>query len=156
MSKKNKKKEPERGEVFGEGKDLTKMSPRSPRERVAGFVVLARMIDKCRAELWGDSGEYKFGCGLDQKLLAFKGVYVDALRSLVAQGKTDKEIGEWFLKKGVSKSEEQIKEWSDRCEGNNYSSDPEKKKWLESENERLGLSKDATLFDMLDADDRLM
>jgi hypothetical protein len=34
-------------------KDLTKEYPRSPRDTLAGYVIAARMLDKCRAVLAG-------------------------------------------------------------------------------------------------------
>jgi hypothetical protein len=55
-------------------KDLTKEPPRSPRLRFGGYSILARMIDKGRAELHGTAGEYHYNCGLDQMLFGFKGV----------------------------------------------------------------------------------
>ena len=41
-------------------KDLTKEYPRSPRETLGGYVILARCIDKCRAFLLGQNGEYNY------------------------------------------------------------------------------------------------
>ncbi len=37
-------------------KDLTKEAPRSPYERINGFAILARTIDKCRAVLSNVNG----------------------------------------------------------------------------------------------------
>lgn len=34
------------------GKDLTKEAPRSANDRIGGFAIIARTIDKCRAMLW--------------------------------------------------------------------------------------------------------
>jgi hypothetical protein len=44
--------------------------------------------------------------------------------------------------------------WNKEVTSNNYSKYGDKKKWLEGENLRLGLDKDGTLFDFLDADDK--
>ena len=41
-------------------KDLTKEPPRSPRALLAGQVILARSVDKCRSVLLGLNGEYGF------------------------------------------------------------------------------------------------
>ena len=38
-------------------KDLNKDYPRSPREMLAGYVIAARILDKCRAVLAGTAGE---------------------------------------------------------------------------------------------------
>ncbi|MBI5777374.1 MAG: DUF5069 domain-containing protein, partial [Nitrospirae bacterium] len=42
--------------------DLRKNYPRSPREKLAGYVHLPRMIDKCRASLAGTEGDYIYPC----------------------------------------------------------------------------------------------
>ncbi len=49
-------------------KDLTKEYPRSPRETLAGYVIAARMLDKCRAAISGTLGEYHFDCPLDHPI----------------------------------------------------------------------------------------
>jgi hypothetical protein len=38
--------------------DPTQRPPRSPRVRLGGYVILARILDKGRAELAGTAGEY--------------------------------------------------------------------------------------------------
>ena len=137
------------------GKDLTKEAPRSPSERLGGFVILARAIDKCRATLWGNVGEYNFNCPLDNYLFSFKGIKGDDLKKFVETAATDIEVVEWVKKNGTPKTEAEISVWSDTVSKDNYNTnpDPENKPWLEGENKRLGLPKDGTLFDMLDADD---
>ena len=55
------------------GKDLTKEPPRSPRIRVGGYAILGRTLDKCRALIAGNIGEYHFDCPLDNMLFGFKG-----------------------------------------------------------------------------------
>ena len=137
-----------------EGKDLTKEAPRSPHTRLGGFVILARTIDKCRATLVGKVGEYHFDCPLDKGLFGFKGIKGDDFKKFVATGATDAEITEWVKQNGVAKTDTEIAEWSKKCEAENYSGKPDKQGWLEGENVRLGLPKDSTLFDMLDADDK--
>ena len=46
--------------------------PRSPRETLAGYVLAARALDKCRADLVGWEGEYHSNCPLHQTWLARK------------------------------------------------------------------------------------
>ncbi|MGD1089888.1 MAG: DUF5069 domain-containing protein, partial [Verrucomicrobiota bacterium] len=55
-------------------KDLTKEYPRSPRVTLAGYVIAARMLDKCRAAISGTLGEYHFDCPLDRYFLQFAGI----------------------------------------------------------------------------------
>lgn len=76
--------------------DLTQHAPRSPRVRLGGYVILPRMLDKCRASLRGKSGDYEFGCSLDRYFLEFVGVEAEALRAEVAKGKGDGEILAWI------------------------------------------------------------
>lgn len=146
------KKEKTTEKIFG--KDLTKEAPRSPHMRLGGFVILARTIDKCRANINGTVGEYHFDCPLDKTLFNFKGIIGEDFKKFVATGASDEEIVEWLKKNGTMKTDAEIKAWSKKAEEDNYSDKSEKKPWLEGENKRLGLSKDGTLFDYLDADDK--
>jgi len=60
-------------------RDLRKTPPRSPRERLGGFVIAARMLDKARADLLGINGEYNFyPCGLGAYFWKFTGL--DAMK----------------------------------------------------------------------------
>lgn len=137
------------------GKDLTKEAPRSPYEKIAGFVILARTIDKCRADLWGNKGEYHFNCPLDNMLFSFKGLKGEDFKAFVASGATDEHIGEWVKSHGIPKTDAEIASWGDLVSTDNYASKPpEKKAWLEGENIRVGLDKDSSLFAFLDADDK--
>lgn len=76
--------------------DLTQHAPRSPRVRLGGFVILPRMLDKCRATLKGKVGDYEYGCSLDQAFLGFVGIEADALKAEVAKGKGDGELLAWI------------------------------------------------------------
>jgi hypothetical protein len=79
-------------------KDLTKDFPRSPRELLAGYVIAARAVDKCRAVLAGTGGEYHSGCPVDAMFLDFAGISYDTFREFVATGATDAEIADWIQK----------------------------------------------------------
>ncbi len=46
--------------------DLTQRPPRSPRQRLGGYAILPRMLDKGRATIAGKQGEYHFNCPLDR------------------------------------------------------------------------------------------
>jgi hypothetical protein len=135
-------------------KDLTKEPPRSPRVRFGGFVILGRTIDKCRALLFGKIGEYDFDCELDRRLFEWKGITGDELKKYVAEGHSDDEIVEWVKKNGIAKSDAEIAAWSDAMDIFYYEGDQEGIEWLQKQRDRLGLSKNATLFDYLDADDK--
>jgi hypothetical protein len=135
-------------------RDLTKQSPRSPRHRLGDYALLARMIDKARADLAGKAGEYHFACPLDQMLCAFKGVTTDEVKKLIASGATDEQALAWFKDHGTPKTAEEIKAWSAAVEGHRLYDDPEKKDWFVGECAKLGIKPEtSTLVDYLEADD---
>ena len=75
--------------------NLTQRPPRSPRVRLGGYVVLARILDKGRAELAGTSGEFKYNNPGDYHWFRFTGITPEALKAELATGKGDGEILEW-------------------------------------------------------------
>jgi hypothetical protein len=137
-------------------KDLTKVAPRSAYERIGGFAIIARTIDKCRATLEGKNGEYHFDCPLDNVLFSFKGIKGDVFKAYVAEGHSDEEIASWLKIVGTPRTDAEIKAWSDAFKTDfSYSTDPNKKDWFIGECKRLGLDPmKTTLFDYLDVDDK--
>src|SRR5262245_18119013 len=85
---------------------FTKQSPRSPRVRLGGYVLLRRMLDIGRATIAGKNGEYNYGCPLDKCFLEFTGIDPDVLRKELAAGKSDREILAWIEKHAVNKHTE--------------------------------------------------
>jgi hypothetical protein len=135
-------------------KNLTQEPPRSPRTRLGGYALAARMADKGRATLHGVAGEYHFACPLDQMLFSFKGVQADDVKSLLAAGATDEQLVDWLNSHGTQKTAEEIKEWGAGVEAFRPYEDPERKEWFAGECVKLGLRPEsATLFDYLEADD---
>src|SRR5688500_17426724 len=98
-------------------KDLSQEPPRSPRVRVGGYAILARMADKGRAFLNGTAGDYRFDCPMDNILFSFKGVKGDDVRPLLESGASDEEIAAWLDSHGTAKTKEEVKAWSDSMEG---------------------------------------
>lgn len=139
---------------MNQAKDLTKEAPVSPRERIAGFALLPRTIDKCRATIIGKNGEYHYNCPFDKRMLAWKDVNADELKAYVAEGHTNDEIASWFKTHGSPKTDAEIKAWSDDLMIYDMSENKDKAAWLQGENEKLGIPKKASLVDMLEADDK--
>jgi hypothetical protein len=136
------------------GKDLTKESPRSPRIRVGGYAILGRSIDKCRALVGGNIGEYHFDCPLDNTLFGFKGVKGDDFKAQIENGASDGQILDWLNRNGEKKTPAEIKHWSDEVTVDNPSNNPEKRDWFVEQLKPLGLDpKTTTLFDWLEKDD---
>ena len=137
-------------------KDLTKEAPRSPRNRIGDYAVMARMIDKGRATINGTVGEYHFACPLDQMLFTYKGVQADDVKAVLASGASDDEILSWFNQHGAPMNAAETKAWSDGVEGYSPYDDPEKKEWFAGECKALGLDPaKSTLADFLETDDRV-
>ena len=137
-------------------KDLTKEAPRSPRNRIGDYALMARMIDKGRAALNGTAGEYHFACPLDQMLCTYKGVQADDVKALLASGASDEQVLAWFDEHGAAKSADETKNWSAGVEAYSPHGDPEKREWFDGECANLGLNPEkATLFDYLETDDRV-
>ena len=88
--------------------------PRSPRETLADYVLAARAVDKCRAELVGWEGEYHSNCPVDQIWLQFAEIDYDAFRAFVATGATDDEIAAWIGGNAKPRSRAEIIAWSNQ------------------------------------------
>lgn len=77
-------------------KDLRSQEPRDPSDKLAGFEKAARCVDKCRATLVGQHGEFIYGCPMDRSFLSSVGLGVEEFKQLVATGATDQEIETWL------------------------------------------------------------
>jgi hypothetical protein len=136
-------------------RDLSREAPRSPRVRLGGYALMARMIDKGRATIAGTAGEYHFDCPVDNMLFSFKGVKSEEVRQVLASGASDEEILAWFNGHGTPKSDAEIKAWSAGVEASSLYDDPKKRDWFSDECRRLGLDPaHTTLFTYLETDDR--
>ena len=94
--------------------DLTKNYPRSPRETLAGYVIAARMLDKCRAVVAGTAGEYHFNCPLDNQFLGFAGIDAEQFKAFVATGATDVEVAGWIEQHSKVKDRAEIIVWNNK------------------------------------------
>ena len=138
------------------GKNLKKETPRSPRLRVGGYAILGRTIDKCRALVAGDIGEYHFDCPLDNMLFGFKDVKGDDFKAQIEQGASDQEIVEWLNRAGVKKTPEEIERWADEVEASSLYNHPEKREFFTEEVKKLGLDPaKTTTFEWLEVDDKV-
>ena len=138
--------------------DLTIRPPRSTRARLGGYALLPRMLDKCRAEIIGKSGEYHFNCPLDQHILNFLGIDADALKTEVTTGKGDGEILAWITanQKHPRKPWE-IQQWSDFQERRGPASDAESLQFFVDYVRGLTQTREdiITWCDLLDLDDHV-
>jgi len=136
-------------------RDLNKQAPHSPRERLAGFVIANRTIDKCRASLAGTLGQYHYDCPLDNMLFTFKGITAEQFKNAVQAAKDYDEIGIWLHANGTLKTAEEIKAWSDEVEASSLYKDPNKCDYFVENCHKLGLNTQTnSTLDWLEADDR--
>jgi len=137
--------------------NLTQRPPRSPRCRLGGYALLPRLLDKCRAEIAGTSGEYHYNCPLDQRFFAFTGVDHEALKAEVAKGIGDGEALAWIEANAKNKRHPwEIEEWSawrDRA----VPTDHETRAFFNEIHEQIASSRQdiATWCDLLDLDDHV-
>lgn len=136
------------------GMDLTKQAPRGPKTEIGGYVILARTLDKCRALLWGNIGEYHFDCPLDNMLFGWKGIKGDDFKAEVEKGTDDAGMAKWVDENGEKKTDEEKAEWRQERRAFNFNDVPEKREWYAEQLQPLGLDPATTpLFDWLEADD---
>lgn len=99
--------------------DLRKEPPRSPRSILGGHVLAARIVDKCRAHLLGQQGEYTYAgpSSLDFSFFDFTGIDPTDLKDFVATGADDEAIAAWIKEHTPGKSRADVIKW------NNYMRD---------------------------------
>ncbi len=92
--------------------DLTKEYPRSVKAKVHGVVQLARTIDKAKAVVRGNVGEYSYDCPMDNGLFQFLGIGGEQLLDIVRSSKSDAEIEEKLAPVVRKKSVQEIEQWN--------------------------------------------
>jgi hypothetical protein len=136
--------------------DLTKRPPRSPRCRLGGYVLLPRMLDKGRAEITGQNGEYNYDSPLDQRLVDFFGFDAAALREQLATGKSDGEILDWLNANSKhQRTAWEIEQWSEYQGRRGPDSDAETLAIFAEKTARLSKTREdiKTWADLLDLED---
>ena len=74
--------------------DLSKVFPRSPKQKMSGLVHLGRMIDKGRAYKEKKLADYIYPCPLDKIILNFLCIEADTFANITVE-KKDEEISNW-------------------------------------------------------------
>jgi hypothetical protein len=92
---------------------MQKLRPRSPYDRLGGYVHLPRLIDKARLHRKGllDGYNYKT-VGFDKHLLAFLRIKGDAFEEIANELDDDEAILEWVRKNGAKHSEDEVEHWN--------------------------------------------
>ena len=88
--------------------------PRSPRALLGGYVIVGRTLDKVRAALTDQVGEYHIDCPVDNIWLGFTEIKFEDFKNFVATGASDVEVGEWVAKHAKQRSREEIIQWNNK------------------------------------------
>jgi hypothetical protein len=109
--------------------DLRKDFPRSMRMKMAGYVHLARMIDKCRAALAGTEGEYIYPCPMDDRLMEFAEITADRFTTAVKANPSDDAMATWFTQAAKAHPPAELEAWN-RMMLNRGPSTPKKQEYF--------------------------
>jgi hypothetical protein len=137
--------------------DLTVVPPRSPREQLGGLVMLARSIDKLRAQQpGGNPGVYQSEHGLTAALFRMLGVTAEQLREVVVRAESEAEVVRWLHERtDISRYPEindRLSRWT------LADNPPDRWAYIDSlyPNRRPLPRELVNVFDMLDEDDQQM
>src|SRR5215469_6428078 len=134
--------------------DLTNSYPRGPRERLAGVSMLARTIDKARAQLAGMLGEYIYDCPMDRQLFSTLGIAGDEFLEVVSRSPDDIAVVAWLRGRGSMPEGEALDAHNDAIE-NWAPKSPEGKARFERQRELIapGRQDVNTWTDLLDIEE---
>jgi hypothetical protein len=92
---------------------MRRLHPRSPYEKLGGYVHLPRLIDKARLHRKGllDGYNYK-SVGFDKHLLSFLKIDGDEFEDAVHRLEKDDAILKWVEQRAVKHSPEEIEHWN--------------------------------------------
>ncbi len=92
---------------------MQKLLPRSPYERLGGYVHLPRLIDKARLHRQGLLNGYNYKTvGFDKHLLAFLKIDGDAFEKAANELEDDAAILEWIHRNGTRHTPEEVEQWN--------------------------------------------
>jgi Domain of unknown function (DUF5069) len=135
---------------------MRKLFPRSPYDRLGGYVHLPRLIDKAKLHRKGLLNGYNYKTvGFDKHLLAFLRLNPEAFEEAVGRLEDDQAIIEWIGQNGVKHSAEQIEEWNEAMISRAPDSAVKKARFLHFLKEAGGAGrKDVrTYFDLIEFDE---
>lgn len=137
--------------------DLRLRPPRSPRVRLGGYVILPRMLDKGRATIAGQNGEYQYACPIDEHFLSYTGIDPDQLKEELVAGKGDAKILEWIQANARHNHPPwEIAQWSSYFEAR-APSDCETREYFNELHKKASVLREdvVTWFELLDLDDHV-
>ena len=135
---------------------MRKLHPRSPYEKLGGYVHLPRLIDKARLHRQGllDGYNYKT-VGFDKHLLAFLKVDADAFEEATNQLEDDRAILSWVQEHGAKHSPQAIEHWNQAMISRHPDTAAKKARFLHFLKEAGGAGRKdiRTYFDLIEFDE---
>jgi hypothetical protein len=146
-------------EALSHAPNLTQRPPRSPRVRLGGYVFLARILDKGRADIAGSAGEYKYNNPLDHHFFRFTGISHEDLRKQLESGKGDGEIISWIEENAPHKRAPwEIHSWNKWQDERGPDGDTETLEFFTTRVGEISKTREdiRTWFDFLDLEDHVL
>ncbi|MGI9087283.1 MAG: DUF5069 domain-containing protein [Chthoniobacterales bacterium] len=133
-----------------------KLLPRSPYDRLGGYVHLPRLIDKAKLHRQGLLNGYNYKTvGFDKHLLAFLKLNPDAFEEAANRLENDRAILEWIEENGAQHSPEAIDGWNQAMISRHPDSAVKKARFLHFLKEAGGEGRQdiGTYFDLIEFDE---
>ena len=133
-----------------------RLLPRSPYERLGGYVHLPRLIDKAQLHRKGLLNGYNYKTvGFDKHLLAFLELDPDEFEEAANRLKGDSAILAWVEGKGAAHTPEAIEDWNQAMISRRPDSAIKKARFLHvlKESGGQGRSDILTYFDLIEFDE---
>jgi hypothetical protein len=130
--------------------------PRSPYDRLGGYVHLPRLIDKAKLHRTGLLNGYNYKTvGFDKHLLAFLKLNPDEFEEAAARLDDDGVILEWIEQNGAKHSPEAIEEWNNAMISRHPDTAVKKARFLHFLKEAGGENRQdvRTYFDLIEFDE---
>jgi hypothetical protein len=135
---------------------MVKQLPRSPYERLGGYVHLPRLIDKARLHREGLLNGYNYKTvGFDKHLLAFLKLNPDTFEEAAHRLEHDGDILKWIEENGAKHSAEAIEEWNNAMISRHPDTAVKKARFLHFLKEAGGENRKdiRTYFDLIEFDE---
>ncbi len=133
-----------------------KRYPRSPYEKLGGYVHLPRLIDKARLHRNGLLNGYNYKTiGFDKHLLAFLKVDPDAFEETAGRLDDDQAILDWLRKNAAQHEPDAIEEWNQAMISRHPDTAPKRARFLHFLKEAGGEGRRdiRTYFDLIEFDE---
>jgi len=135
---------------------MVKQLPRSPYDRLGGYVHLPRLIDKARLHRRGLLEGYNYKTvGFDKHLLEFLKIDPDAFEKVANEQEDDATILDWIVNNSVSHTPDEIEQWNQAMISRHPDTAEKKARFAHFLKEAGGASRQdiSTYFDLIDFDE---